>query len=75
MLFLKSTTPTLMAFAVVTNAHGPSPQPIAYKFPSLSTATGSNLLVVQSETESNLATPLLKMASTLLISHENLMSG
>ena len=32
-------TPTLMAFTGVSNAHGPSPQPTAY---SLTTATGSN---------------------------------
>ena len=33
--FLKSTTPTLMAFTGVTNAHGPSPQPTACRSPTL----------------------------------------
>ena len=39
-----SPTPTLMAFTAVTNAHGPSHQPTAYRSPSfsLTTATGSN---------------------------------
>ena len=41
-----SPTPTLMAFTGVTNAHGPSPQPVACRSPScsLTTATGSFII-------------------------------
>ena len=43
----KNPTPNLMAFTWVTNAHGPSPQPTAFRSPTsyllgLTTATGSN---------------------------------
>ena len=42
--FFLSHTPTLTAFTGVTNAHGPSPQPTAFRSPSssLTTARGSN---------------------------------